>query len=49
MAAHVWSTPLMYEDMQNVSTKIIENMHLKVKDAAARSNGQDRWESRAMI
>jgi len=49
MAAHVWSTPLMYADMQNVSAKIIENMHLKVKDAAARSNGQGRWKLRVMI
>jgi len=41
MAAHVWSTPLMYGDMQNVSAQIIENMHLKVKDAAACSSEQD--------
>jgi len=44
MAAHVWSTPLMYGDMQNVSAQIIKNMHLKVKDVAASSNGQDGWE-----
>ena len=49
MAAHVRSIPLMYGDMQNVSAQITDNMHLKVKDAAARSNGQDRWELRAMI
>ena len=49
LAAHVWSTPLMYGDMQNVSAQIIENMHLKVKDAAARSNGQDGWELQAMV
>jgi len=35
MAAHVWSTPLMYGDMQNVSAQIIENMHVPLKDAAA--------------
>ena len=45
MAAHVWSTLLMYGDMQNVSAQIIENMHLKVKDA----NGQDGWELQAMV
>jgi len=45
MAAHVWSTPLMYGDMQNVSAQIIENMHLRV----ARSNGQDGWELQAMV
>jgi hypothetical protein len=39
----------MYGDMQNVSAQIIENMHLKVKDAAARSNGQDGWELQAMV
>jgi len=39
----------MYGDMQNVSAQIIENMHLKVKDAAARSNGQDGWELHAMV
>ena len=44
MATHVWSTPLMYGDMQNVSAQIIKNMHLKVKDVAASSNGQDGWE-----
>jgi len=49
MAAHVRSIPLMYGDMQNVSAQITDNMHLKVKDAAARSNGQDRWKLRAMI
>jgi hypothetical protein len=31
----------MCGDMQNVSAQIIENMHLKVKDATALSNGQD--------
>jgi len=49
MAAHVWSKPLMYGGMQNVSAQIIDNMHLKVKDAEACSNGQDRWELRALI
>jgi len=49
MAAHVWSIPLMYGDMQNVSAKIIENMHLKMKDAAARSNGQDMWKLQTRI
>jgi len=49
MAAHVSSTPLMYEDMQNVSAQIIDNMHIKVKDAAACSSGQERWELQAMI
>jgi len=47
--AHVWSTPLMYGDMQNVSVQIIDNMHLKVKETAARSNGQDRWELQEMV
>jgi len=34
--------------MQNVSAQIIENMHVPLKDAAARSNGQARWELQAM-
>jgi len=48
MAAHVWSTPLMYRDMQNVRAQIIENMHVPLKDAAARSNGQAGWELQAI-
>jgi len=48
MAAHVWSTPLMYRDMQNVRAQIIENMHVPRKDAAARSNGQAGWELQAI-
>jgi len=39
----------MYGDVQNVSAQIIENMHLKVKDAAARNDGQDGWELQAMV
>ena len=49
MAAHVWSKPLMYGGMQNVSAQIIDNMHLKVQDTAAHRNGQDGWELQPMI
>lgn len=48
MAAHVWSTPLMYGDMQNVSAQIVENMHVPLKHAAILSNGQDGWELQVM-
>jgi len=47
MAAHVWSTPLMYGDMQKVSAHI-ENMHVPLKDTAVRSNGQAGWELQTM-
>jgi len=49
MAAHVWSTPLMYGDMQNISAQIAKNMYLKVKDAADCSNGQEWWELQALV
>ena len=48
MVARVWSNPLMYGDMQNVSAQIIDNMYVSVKDAAARSNSQAGWELQAM-
>ena len=38
----------MYGDMQNVSAQIIENMHVPLKDTAARSNGQAGWELQTM-
>jgi len=38
----------MYGDMQNVSAQIIDNMHVPLKDTAARSNGQAGWELQAM-
>lgn len=49
MGAHVHSTPLVCGNMQNVSAQIIENMHLKVKDAAKRSNQKHGWELQLMV
>jgi hypothetical protein len=48
MAAHVWATTLLYEDMANVSAQIIENMHVPVKDLARHSNGKCGWEAQAI-
>jgi len=48
MAAHVRASPLLYGDMANVSAQIIENMHVKVKDLARRSNGKRGCEAQAM-
>jgi len=47
MAAHVWANTLLYGDMANVSTRIIENMHVPVMDLARRSNRKRGWEAQA--